>query len=425
MTEQRNDRPRFRITLRRHRRPRPGLTQLGYFLVALGAAWASAQVTRGPMITAAAAREALLAIAVSMASLMVLLYSLLFVVVQWAHTTFSPRLSLFRDSPLVVQAFGLFIGTITYALTTGPLIADRRDVSAATAVVGVLAVAASLAVAATLERRALGMIQLPTVLDALDRLGVAVINDLYPDPVTDCAPSAATPASAVLQPVTQSVHAASSGTLQEIDLAKLVDLARNADGVVRLHVMVGDSVALHQTAITVSAQRHIDEAKLQRCLIMGVERTFTQDPKYVLRILADIGTRALSPAVNDPTTAVDVLNVVERLLALLGTRDLGTGVQRDPAGVARVVLPTADWENFVSIGLDEIRQFGTPSMQVTRRLVSMLGTLADEVPEHRRAALTDRLRRIHHAIPEAFSDPDDRVQAATADRQGLGGSHPR
>ena len=186
--------------------------------------------------------------------------------------------------------------------------------------------------------------------------------------------------------------------------------------------MVGDSVALPRTTMSVSAQRHIDEAKLQRCLIMGVERTFTQDPKHVLRILADIGARALSPAVNDPTTAVDVLHVVERLLALLATRDLGTGVQCDPAGVARVVFPTADWEDFVSIGLDEIRQFGAPSMQVTRRLVSLLTSLADEVPEHRRADLTDRLRRVHHARPQVFTDPGDRTQAATADRQGLGGS---
>jgi uncharacterized membrane protein len=373
------------------------------------------------MITATAAREALIAIAVSMGSFMVLLYSLLFVVVQWAHTTFSPRLSLFRDSRLVVHAFGLFIGTITYALTAGPLIADRHDVSAAIAAIGVLAVAASLAIAATLQRRALGMIQLPTVLDALGRLGVAVINDVYRHPFADRVRDAGRPTAAPLQPVTRTVHLASSGMLQEIDLAKLVDLAREADGIVRVHVMVGDSVAVHQPAVSVSAQRHIDEAKLQRCLITGGERTFSQDPKYVLRILADIGARALSPAVNDPTTAVEVLNVVERLLALLATRDLGTGVQCDAAGVARVVFPTADWDDFVSIGLDEIRQFGTSSMQVSRRLISLLETLKDQVPEQRRAALTDRLRKVHRAIPDAFNDPDDRTQAATADRQGLGG----
>jgi hypothetical protein len=60
-------------------------------------------------------------------------------------------------------------------------------------------------------------------------------------------------------------------------------------------------------------------------------------------------------------------------------------------------------------------------MQVSRRLISLLETLKDQVPEQRRAALTDRLRKVHRAIPDAFNDPDDRTQAATADRQGLGG----
>jgi uncharacterized membrane protein len=319
---------------------------------------------------------------------------------------------------LLWHAFGLFTGTIAYALAEGLLIADRDQVSAATELFGFAAAAASVTVAAVLVRYALDSIELPTVLDALSRQGMAVIDEVHPDDLR----ADARPSEPALQPVTQSVRCLSSGLLQEIDLPALVELAVAAGGSLRLQAMVGDSLSQDQPVMTVSAPVLIDEPKLNRCLRLGVERTFGQDPKYVLRILADIGVRALSPAVNDPTTAVEVLNVVERLLARLATRDLGNGVQCDATGTARVVFPTADWEDYVAVGLDEIRLYASPAIQVSRRLVSLLQTLIDEVPVLRREVLAERLQRLHRAIAETFNDPCDRAQAATPDRQGLGGS---
>lgn len=69
-----------------------------------------------------------------------------------------------------------------------------------------------------------------------------------------------------------------------------------------------------------------------------------------MRILAGIGLRALSPAVNDPTTAAEVLNVVQRLLDQLAGKDPGDGVQCDERGTPRVLFPTADWEDYLSVG---------------------------------------------------------------------------
>lgn len=409
---------RSAIALHRHDRLSPTLIQLGYVVVALGVAVALIHVNSGPRIKATPAKEALFAIAAGMIPFIALLFTALFLVVQWAHTTFSPRLSLFRDSHLLWHAFGLFPATLIYALAEGLLIADRNDVSAATAVVGYGAVVASLAVAAVLVWRALDSIQLSTVLDTLEHHGVAVIDELYPyDLGADARPSAPS-----MQPVTQSVPCRSSGVLQEIDMPALVDLAATAGGFIRLQVMVGDSLSQDQPVMTVSAPLRIDQPKLNHSLTIGVERTFSQDPKYVLRLLADIGARALSPAVNDPTTGVDVLNVVERLLGRLATRDLGDGVQCDAGGTARVLFPTPDWEDYVSVGLDEIRLYGTNAIQVSRRLVSLLQILIDEVPVTRRPALTERLQRLHQGIAETFTDPRDRAQAATPDRQGLGGS---
>lgn len=409
---------RSAIALRRHFRLGPTLLQLIYFVGALGVAVALIHVGSGPRINASTARDAMFAIAAGMIPFIGLLFTALFLVVQWAHSTFSPRLSLFRDSHLLWHAFGLFPATMVYALAEGLLIADRNDVSAATAVVGYGAVVASVAVAAALVWRALDSIQLSTVLNALERRGVAVIDELYPYELG----SAALPSTPPARPVTQSVGCRSSGLLQEIDMPALVHLAVAAGGSISLQVMVGDSLSEDQPVMRVSAPRRIDEPKLDRCVTVGVERTFSQDPKYILRLLADIGSRALSSAINDPTTTVDVLNVVERLLGRLATRELGNGVLTDAGGTVRVLFPSADWEDFVSVGLDEIRLYGTNAIQVSRRLVSLLNTLIDDVAETRRPVLTERLRRLQRDVAAAYTDPSDQAQAAVPDRQGIGGS---
>ena len=274
MSDQGRASRRSAVRLHRHYRLGVAFIQLGYVVVALGVAVALIHVNSGPTINATAAKDALFAIAAGMFPFIALLFTALFLVVQWAHTTFSPRLSLFRDSHLLWHAFGLFPATLIYALAAGLLIADRSDVSAATAVVGFGAVAASVAVAAALVWRALDSIQLSTVLDTLEHHGVTVIDELYPyDLGADARPAAPS-----AQPVTQSVQCRSSGVLQEIDMPALVDLAAAAGGFVRLQVMVGDSLSQDQPVMTVSAPLRIDERNLNHGLTIGVERTFSQDP---------------------------------------------------------------------------------------------------------------------------------------------------
>jgi uncharacterized membrane protein len=401
--------------LRRHRQLRRGLVQLGYIVLALALAFAIPHLTIGPAIPAATARNALFAIAAGMIPFTGLLMSLVFVVVQWTHSMFSPRLSLFRDDRLVWHAFGLFVGTVTNALAAGLLVADRTEVSAAITLIAFLAVLGSFAVATVLQRRALGLIQLPTVLDALGRRGAAVIDRLYPDPLAS--PSSAVPD---IPPVTQTLRAATDGYIQEIDTPGLVALAETARGIIRMHVIPGDSLADGDTVLSVSAPRHIQDNRLRNCLAVGIERTFTQDPRNVFRLLADIAVRALSPAVNDPTTAVQALDIIERLLRRLGSRDLHIIAVPDTAGIPRVVLPSPGWEDYISVALDEIRLYRTGAMQVTRRLISLLQRLIAELPEPRRAAAADRLDRLHRSIQQAYPDPGDQAQASIPDPQGLG-----
>jgi uncharacterized membrane protein len=87
--------------------------------------------------------------------------------------------------------------------------------------------------------------------------------------------------------------------------------------------------------------------KLQR------ERTFEQDPKYALRLLVDIAIKALSPAINDPTTAVQALDHIAALLRRIGEPHLAVGQVRDEGGALRVIFPTPTWEDFLRLACDE------------------------------------------------------------------------
>jgi uncharacterized membrane protein len=89
-------------------------------------------------------------------------------------------------------------------------------------------------------------------------------------------------------------------------------------------------------------------------ILTGPERTFGQDPLFAFRLLADIAMRALSPAVNDPATAVQVLDTVASLLQSLVSRDLDVADVADDAGIVRVVLALPSWDDYLRIGLDDL-----------------------------------------------------------------------
>jgi uncharacterized membrane protein len=156
-------------------------------------------------------------------------------------------------------------------------------------------------------------------------------------------------------------------------------------------------------------------------IALGEERSFDQDPSFAIRMMVDIANKALSPAVNDPTTAVQVLDHIGEVLGLIGRTDLEKRTKPASADTpAAVVLVTPRWEDFVTLALTEIREFGATSVQITRRLRALLEELLTTVrPEHR-AALAEELRRLDADVAESWRDSVDLDRAAVADRQGIG-----
>jgi uncharacterized membrane protein len=145
-----------------------------------------------------------------------------------------------------------------------------------------------------------------------------------------------------------------------------------------------------------------------------------QDPAFAFRIIVDIAIKALSPAINDPTSAVVALDQIRYLLREVGIRRLDTGLVHDRKGDLRLIYRTPNWEDFVGLAVTEIRQFGADSVQIARRMRAMLESLMQSLPSTRVPALRQELMLLDCLIERAFADAEDQLLARTPDSQGLG-----
>lgn len=135
------------------------------------------------------------------------------------------------------------------------------------------------------------------------------------------------------------------------------------------------------------------EREAVRALQVGIERTFDQDPGLALRVFADIALRSLSPAINDPTTAVQALDHVDGLLRVMMRRDLDVGTVNAPHGQTRVLLRLPTWEDYVGVALDETIAISDRSLLVRRRVDRLLAELVAIAPPGRRECLRARMER--------------------------------
>lgn len=260
------------------------------------------------------------------------------------------------------------------------------------------------------------------VLQKVADAGRAVVESVYPalfasaEEQESWTPAADTEASVV-------EHAGGSGVMLAFSQRELVAIAQRADVVIELVPQVGDFVARGDPLFRVrSSGNSIDASILRACVDIGPERTIMQDPRFAFRIIVDIANKALSPAINDPTTAVLALDQIHRLLMYVGKRHLGAGRTCDSQGRLRLCYGTPDWIDFVSLGVTEIRHYGASSMQVARRLHALLAHLLRVLPAPRQAALRQELALLDRAIQRSFPDEEDRAGAQVGDAQGIGGS---
>jgi uncharacterized membrane protein len=368
------------------------------------------------------------AVSSGMMALTGIVFAIAFVVVQFSAVAYSPRLvALFAGNPTLYHTLGVFFATFTYALAA--LIWTDRGGSGtvplfSTLLVAILLVVSMLAFARLIQ--SLNDLQIHNVLQVVGKRGRAVIRTMFPPIAANAATPPALPQD--LGPVTQTlIHSGEPGVVARFDTDALVRLARRVNGVIAIECGVGETLVEDTAILRVhGATQIVPERALRHGIRLATARTFEQDPKYAIRLLVDIAIRALSPAINDPTTAVQALDQIEDLLHRLGRRLLDAGNACDAAGSLRLTFPLPTWEDYLDLSFDEIRQFGATSVQVMRRLRAVLLGLAETLTvESRRVAVRQYLDRLRFGIEHSEFDVHDRETALQEDRQGLGLSRRR
>jgi uncharacterized membrane protein len=385
-------------------------------------------------LSVASAQAFLSAVASGMMALTGIVFAIAFVMVQFSAIAYSPRLALWfaRDQALF-HSLGVFVATFIYSLATLAWV-DRRGSGAvpmfSVLLVGILLMLSMLRFSWLVQR--LRDLQVVNVLHQIGDKGRFVIRDMFlrldERPEREWKGGSGALDEAGLGPVTQTVkYSGEPRAIARFDIDALVRQAREAEAIIIMTCAVGDTLVDDTLMLRVhGAKTTLSEKKLMGAICVGRERTLEQDPKYPIRLLVDIAIKALSPAVNDPTTAVQAMDQIEDLLRRLGRRDLDAGYARDADGVLRLTFPMPTWEDYLALSFDEIRQFGATSVQVMRRLRSALAGLMESITVPARAeALRHYIKHLDLALDRSAFDAQDQTMARYEDRQGLGLSRKR
>jgi uncharacterized membrane protein len=361
-------------------------------------------------------------IASGMMALTGIVFSLTFLMVQFSATAYSPRLVMWiaRD-PVLSHALGVFSATFLYAIAALSWLdrGNSRKVLFISALTVVALLLASVGMFIALIQR-VGLLQINRMLLFTAQQGRKVIENLYGEPGPS---SGKLPVlrNTKARPTQVLLHRGRPQSLQAIDLKTLVQLAREDDACIEVVVAVGDTVLEGMPLLHLfGSDGLVPEAQLRGAFALGDERTFEQDPKYAMRLLVDIAIRALSPAINDPTTAVQALDQIGDLLARLGRRRLEIGEFQDNAGSVRVVAEFPSWDDFLHLGFEEILAYGAKSVQIMRRMKALVADLLAVLPAERHAALKYWRERLQTSIGRSFQDAEEKISASAEDRQGLG-----
>jgi uncharacterized membrane protein len=206
------------------------------------------------------------------------------------------------------------------------------------------------------------------------------------------------------------VTTSKSGYLQFVSHDRLIALAARHDSVIELLYRPGHFVThgLPLARIWPPSETEEATAALSRAHVTGPYRTLEQDPVFAIDQLVEIGVRALSPAVNDPFTALTCIDWLADGLCTASSRSLSEGIHRDDAGKIRVIQPGPSYPRMVNRAYDKMRQAGTAQPAVEIRLLESLAkVMAYTRNDSQRATLIRQADMIWRASEKSGADVED------------------
>jgi len=345
----------------------------------------------------------------------------LLVAIQVAGGQLTPRIiatTLLRDNAIRFTV-GLFIFTLLFA--AGAL--SRLDTAVSAGVAGISGFLGFLSIAAFLYLidYAARLLRPVSIIHNVGQQGYDVIQQVYPNEfVSKAISNLELPFNAPPQMIV--LHLAQPAVVVAINGQALVALAERTDCIIEFVPRVGDFIGAGEPLFRLYGNRLPDEITVRSFVALGPERTIEQDSTFAFRIIVDIGIKALSKAINDPTTAVLAIDQLQRLLCFVGRRHLLGDAVLDSSDKLRLIVRTPDWEDFVELTFCEIRYYGAENFQIARRLRAVIEYALGTLPSERRPALLDELRLLDRMIEKIYVLPEDLKRARVPDSQGLGGS---
>ncbi len=339
------------------------------------------------------ARGVLSAIAASIVTVTGTIFSIVIVALQLASGQFTPRVMRHFTGDRINQAvLAVMIGTFTYCLLvlrTVRTADDRGSVFVPAISVSVGIVLALLCIGGLILfiHHSAKQLQVSFIIQSAAEDTHRLVNETFPV-VEDGNPAPRELPLPTGEPTV--VRARSSGYLQDIDFEHLKGIASDRDLTIHLLHTYGTHVLPGMVLARVWRQRGpVDDHILQDIhdnVIIGVQRTLLHDVTFGVRQIADIAVKALSPGINDPTTATQGIDTLNDLLVQAGTRGTPEKVV-NVDGRPAILCEKVTFDLLVDVAFTQIRHYGAADAVVMAHLLDGLRRVAELVPEHKRAIL--------------------------------------
>jgi uncharacterized membrane protein len=364
------------------------------------------------------ARTLLATIAAALLTFTGVVFSITLVALQMSSTQYSPRvLRTFVRKPITKLALATFIATFVYSLTllaqVGTTTAVHTVPQGAVALAYLL-VMASVLVFVVFVHSTVRSMRVSYVIQAVSNETLSDIHAMFPP--ASSYEKAAEPG-LVPEPFVIPFDRADS-VIDGVDTHHLAALARQHDCVLRLCVPVGTYMVRGTDLLEVHGGSTPGTAQVLGALDCAAVRSMYQDPCYGVRQLVDIAIRAVSPAINDPTTAVQALDRLYGILRAIADRPDPSGLALDASGTVRVIIPVPDWTRVFDLAFTEIGLYGAGDPQISRKLMAIFDDLSSCVAGERLVAIESRRTWLRNEVAGRHSLNVDQV--LTADPLGLG-----
>lgn len=352
------------------------------------------------------ARAILSAVATSMITVAGLTFSITMLTLQLASSQFGPRLlrNFMRDrgNQLVL---GTFISTFVYCLLvlrTVKGVEGSSFVPHLAVAIGVVLAVAGLAVLIYFIHHTATSIRIETLLASLAEETAATIDRLFPEKLgREEVEAGAEPSDFG---TAQIISAIASGYVQSIDSAALLRLSTEEDVVVKVVARPGSFVTERDPLLRVLTAETLPEDKadaLRATLIVGIERTPYQDLDFSIRRIVEIAQRALSPGINDPTTALYCIDRLREALVRLAVRRTPSSQRHDDEGRLRVVAEPVSFEALAAGALGAVAHYAGSDSDVLKALASALDTVIAAAAGTNSTSLLALQRSVRQRLSEA------------------------